>query len=123
MILGLGIDVVHPGRLRRWENLPGLFERFYHPDELAECRQKGAGGLLSLAARFAAKEAFGKALGCGLRGISLREIVVTNEARGRPVLHLTGNAQRAMEAFGGTKVLVALSHEDEAAIAVVIIEG
>ena len=123
MILGLGIDVVHPRRLRRWQESPGLFERFYHPDELAECRKKGDGGLLSLAARFAAKEAFGKALGSGLRGMALRDIVVTNAADGRPVLRAIGSAREALAAAGGTEVLVSLSHEEEAAIAVVIIQG
>jgi holo-[acyl-carrier protein] synthase len=123
VILGLGIDVVHPRRLRRWQEWPGLFERFYHPDELAECRKKGDGGLLSLAARFAAKEAFGKALGSGLRGMALRDIVVTNEPDGRPVLRTTGGARKALVAAGGTEVLLSLSHEKEAAIAVVIIQG
>ncbi len=123
MILGLGIDVVHPRRLRRWQESPGLFERFYHPDELAECRKKGDGGLLSLAARFAAKEAFGKALGSGLRGMALRDIVVTNAPDGRPVLRAIGSAREALAAAGGTEVLVSLSHEEEAAIAVVIIQG
>lgn len=123
MILGLGIDVVHPRRLRHWQNSPGLFERFYHPDELAECRQKADGGLLSLAARFAAKEAFGKALGSGLRGMALRDIVVTNEPGGRPVLRAIGSAREALAAAGGTDVMVSLSHEEEAAIAVVIIQG
>ena len=123
MILGLGIDVVHPRRLRRWQESPGLFERFYHPEELAECRRKGDGGLLSLAARFAAKEAFGKALGSGLRGMALRDIVVTNALGGRPLLRVIGSARRALEAAGGTEVLVSLSHEEDAALAVVIIEG
>ena len=122
MILGLGIDVVHPRRLRRWQRSPGLFERFYHPDELAECRRKGERGLLSLAARFAAKEAFGKALGSGLRGMALRDIVVTNAPGGRPVLRAIGTAQAALQASGGTDVLVSLSHEEDAVIAVVIIQ-
>lgn len=123
MILGLGIDVVHPRRLRRWQESAGLFERFYHPDELAECRAKGDGGLLSLAARFAAKEAFGKALGSGMRGMALRDIVVTNDPAGRPVLRAIGTARKALEAAGGADVLVSLSHEEEAAIAVVIIQA
>lgn len=123
MILGLGIDVVHPRRLVRWQATPGLFERFYHPDELAECRRKGDKELLSLAARFAAKEAFGKALGVGLRGMALRDIVVTNAPAGRPVLRVIGSAKAALQAAGGTDVLVSLSHEEDTVIAVVIIQG
>lgn len=123
MILGLGIDVVHPRRLHRWQQTPGMLERFYHPDELAECRRKGDRGLLSLAARFAAKEAFGKALGSGLRGMELRDIVVTNAPGGRPVLRAIGTAREALQAAGGTDVLISLSHEEESVIAVVIIQG
>ena len=79
MILGIGIDVVHPQRLRRWQQIPGLLERFYHPEELAQCRRRsGEDAVLSLAARFAAKEAFGKALGSGLAGLALRDMVVMN---------------------------------------------
>lgn len=123
MIVGLGIDMVDPERLRRWQDTPGLVERFYHPDEIAECRRKGDRSLLSLAARFAAKEAFGKALGSGLRGMVLRDIVVTNAPGGRPVLRTVGTAYAALQAAGGTDVLVSLSHEENAVIAVVIIQG
>ena len=66
MILGIGVDVVHVGRIRHWESVPGLVERFFHPEEAADARRRGAGESLSLAARFAAKEAFGKALGTSL---------------------------------------------------------
>ena len=123
MIVGLGIDMVDPKRLRHWQATPGLIERFYHPDEIAECRRKGDRSLLSLAARFAAKEAFGKALGSGLRGMALRDIVVTNAPGGRPVLRTIGAAHQALQAAGGTEVLVSLSHEEDVVIAVVIIQG
>ena len=124
MILGVGIDVVHPQRLRRWQEIPGLLERFYHPEELAQCRRRsGASAVLSLAARFAAKEAFGKALGSGLAGLSLRDMAVMNNELGKPEMQLTGSARAALQRLGGTRVFISLSHEKEAVLAMCVIEG
>ena len=77
----------------------------------------------SLAARFAAKEAFGKALGTGIIGFSLKECAVLNDRYGKPDLHLFGRAQEAFETFGGQKAFVALTHEHDYAMAMVVIEG
>lgn len=123
MILGIGIDVVHVYRMRRWEKVSGLFQRFFNEQELAAALAKGEGGILSLAARFAAKEAFGKALGTGLHGLALREISVLNDPHGKPHIHLYGKALAAVERFGGKRVFVSLSHERDNALAVVVIEG
>mgnify|MGYP000128082419 CR=1 FL=1 len=123
MILGIGIDVVHVYRMRRWEKVPGLFQRFFNEQELNAALAKGEGGILSLAARFAAKEAFGKALGTGLHGLSLRELSVLNDSLGKPRIYLEGKAREALERSGGKRVYVSLSHERDNALAVVVIEG
>jgi len=123
MILGIGIDVVHVYRLKRWEKIPGLLQRFFHDDELSVALPKGEAGILSLAARFAAKEAFGKALGTGLHGFSLKEIAVMNDELGKPHFHIHGQAQESLERMGGKNVLVSLSHERDNALAMVVIEG
>ena len=123
MILGIGVDVVHVGRIRHWESVPGLVERFFHPDEVADARRRGAGESLSLAARFAAKEAFGKALGTGLSGMRLGDIQVVNDANGRPEMVLHGSALARFGAARGARVHVSLTHEGENAIAIAIIEG
>ena len=123
MILGIGVDVVHVGRMRHWESVPGLVERFFHPDEIADARRRGAGESLSLAARFAAKEAFGKALGTGLAGIRLGDIQVVNDPSGRPSMVLYGAALTRLDAVGGARVHVSLTHESDNAIAIAIIEG
>ena len=122
MILGVGIDVVHVRRMRRWQQVPGLFERFFHPQELEEALARGQAAVLSLAARFAAKEALGKALGTGLRDIALKDIAVVNTAAGKPEVRLRGTALEALGRLGGGRILVSLSHERDNAIAVVIIE-
>jgi len=123
MILGIGIDVVHVNRLERWRVTEGLFARFFHDAELKDALARGGSAMLSLAARFAAKEAFGKALGTGLRGLSLKEILVENNHNGKPDIRLYGKALEAFQRIGGEGLFVSLTHEKDNAIAVVIIEG
>jgi holo-[acyl-carrier protein] synthase len=122
LIVGLGVDIVHVSRIRHWLANPGLMERFFHPDEIAAVRGKGNTAALSLAARFAAKEAFGKALGSGLAGLKLKEIQVINNFNGKPDILLFGDALRRLEASGGKRVHLSLTHESENAVAVVVIE-
>jgi holo-[acyl-carrier protein] synthase len=122
MVLGIGIDVVQVERIRRWKEVPGMFERYFHPQEIETARRNGKNGVLSLAARFAAKEAFGKALGTGVGGFSLRDIEVINDPHGKPELNLYGKARQVLDAFGGRRVLVSLTHEEDNAIAMVVIE-
>ena len=123
MILGIGIDVVHVYRMKRWNRIPGLFERFFHPEELQAALPRGEAGILSLAARFAAKEAFGKAMGMGLHGFTLKEITVLNDEQGKPAMHLFGSALAAFEQSGGRTIFISLSHERDNALAMVVIEG
>ncbi len=123
MIVGLGIDIVHVDRIRHWLAKPGLVDRFFHPDEIASVMERGHSAALSLAARFAAKEAFGKALGTGLTGIKLRDIQVLNDFNGKPDLILYGDARARFEASGGRFVHLSLTHERENAVAVVVLEN
>ena len=122
MIAGLGIDIVHVGRIHHWLSIPGLVERFFNPAEISTSRSRGAGMPLSLAARFAAKEAFGKALGTGLADIHLRDIIVRNDHNGKPDIFLEGTALAHFENSGGGRLHCSLTHEGENAVAVVIIE-
>jgi holo-[acyl-carrier protein] synthase len=122
MITGIGIDVVHVHRLEKWRNTPGLLERFFHPRELEAAREKGSGANLSLAARFAAKEALGKALGTGLTGIVLKDIMVINRHNGRPEIEVFGTALEALKRSGANKVHISLTHERDNAIAMVVLE-
>ena len=122
MIKGIGLDVVNVTRLHRWQNNQNLFKRFFHPDELSSSLNKQKQGLYSLAARFAAKEAFGKALGTGLKGLSLRDICVMNDPHGKPEMYLYGQAEQTFKARGGGNIFISLTYERDYALAVVIIE-
>lgn len=122
MITGTGIDVVHVGRLEHWLCDMKLVRRFFHEEEIEASLSRGKAASLSLAARFAAKEAFGKALGTGLRGIVLRDILVRNDRFGKPEILVTGTAEAALAKAGARRVHLSLTHERDNAIAVVILE-
>ncbi|MFW6252324.1 MAG: holo-ACP synthase, partial [bacterium] len=117
MIRGIGIDIVRTSRLDPWLNDEGLLARFFHPEELASVFGRGSDKVLSLAARFAAKEAFGKALGTGLMHFNLREVQVRNDELGKPDMVLYGRAREAFDAMGGVTAFVSLAHERDNAIA------
>lgn len=123
MILGLGIDFVNVGRMKHWSEVDGIINRYFHKNEIDSSKTRGNSYILSLAARFAAKEAFGKALGTGLRGLKLTDIEVRNNHNGKPDIILHNTALKAFTQKQGKSLHLSLSHEEEAAVAVVIIEG
>ena len=122
MIRGIGLDVVSVARMQHWISQPDLLERFFHEDERRIIDTKGYQAVLGLAARFDAKEAFGKALGTGLKGFTLREIRVTNDENGKPSLVLCGKAVGEFKKRGGGRIHVSLTHEHDYALAMVVIE-
>jgi len=94
MILGVGLDVVETERVARAVAAHGrrFEERVYTAAELAKCSQR-ADRVQALAARFAAKEAFLKALGTGsARGLTFRQVEVVRGEGGHPALRLAGAA-------------------------------
>ena len=122
MIAGIGLDMVQVERMKKWRSNRGLLERYFSPDEISAVLSRGNGAASSLAARFAAKEAFGKALGTGLEGIILRDISVKNRHNGQPELVVSGTALAAMERKGASIIHLSLSHEQNNAIAMVVLE-
>ena len=76
------------------------------------------------AARFAAKEAFAKALGTGFSAFKLADTYIEKNDDGQPFLRVTGGAREKLESLYGrdTQIHVSLSHEKEYAVALVIIE-
>lgn len=123
MILGIGIDIVEVSRLREGNIPRGFLKRILHPDEYRYIMESGEDPASSAAARFAAKEAFAKALGTGIRGFSLRDVKIAHDPDGRPVLELEAGALRLFQQKGGKRLHVSVSHERHWASAVVIIES
>jgi holo-[acyl-carrier protein] synthase len=78
---------------------------------------------MSLAVRFAAKEAFGKALGTGLAGIVLKDIMVANRHNGSPEIEVFGTARAALNKSGAGRIHVSLTHERDNAIAMIVLEA
>ena len=122
MITGIGIDIVRIQRMERWRQRPGLLERYFDPQELAAAFSRGRGADHSLAARFAAKEAFGKALGTGFAGMVLKDIMVVSHHNGRPELRVVGTAMEALRKNGANRLHLSLTHERDNAAAVVVLE-
>jgi len=125
MIVGVGLDVVETERIARALALHGrrFEERVYTAAELAECAER-ADRAQALAGRFAAKEAFLKALGTGsAHGVSFREVEVVREHGGTPALRVTGSAAAEVRRKGVRQLHVSLSHQPGLAAAVVILEG
>ena len=121
MILGIGIDLAEQKRIRlAFERFgPRFRDRVFTEPEIAFC-EAVADKYSSYAARFAAKEAFSKALGTGLRGvIAWRDIQVNDNERSRPTIAVFGYARRLL---GKRRVHVSLSHTSDYAAAVVVIE-
>src|SRR5262245_58088963 len=103
MIIGIGIDLVEVGRIRRLlgeADAERARERLFTPQELALAGD-GAGAIESLAARFAAKEAAMKALGTGWSGgVAFRDLEVGRDGVGAPTLTLSGAAAERARTLG-----------------------
>ncbi|HUF04937.1 MAG TPA: holo-ACP synthase [Aridibacter sp.] len=124
MIVSIGTDIIEVYRIRETiERTPRFLERVYTEAEREYCEAKGAAAAQSYAARFAAKEAFLKALKTGWRGkITWHNIEVKIDEYGAPSIEVTGEALEILARMGATRVHVSLSHTHEHATAQVVLE-
>ncbi len=124
MIIGVGIDLVQIERMERAFDRFGeaFLQRVFCPGEISWCKKK-QNPYPCFAARFAAKEAFVKALGTGFSGgITLKDIWIERLDTGAPVLRFSNRAKQMMEELGSSRVHVSLTHEMDVAAAVVVME-
>ena len=124
MIYGIGVDIVNIRRMGRvvdkWEKR--FINRIFTDQEIDFCFQ-GTRSVSSLALRFAAKEAFSKAVGLGMKkGIRWRDIEIVQDSNGRPELNVTGEALNLCHKKGIRRWHVTLSDESYYGIAVVVLE-
>lgn len=129
MIVGTGIDLLEVSRLQSSLARHGqrFAQRILCTDELVVFEQRGGAtshkGVLYLATRFAAKEAFGKAWGTGIgKTVGFHGLSVLNDENGRPVVVCHGELAATM-AQCGLKAWVSLSDERHCVIAQVLIEN
>ncbi|MHB1464370.1 MAG: holo-ACP synthase [Thermoleophilia bacterium] len=114
----VGVDIIENERMARViARRPRLLERVFTRQEREYCLSK-ANPARHFAARFAAKEALGKALGTGV--ISWQEIEVINAASGQPAVRVSGRTEAAARRAGAGPLSLSLSHSDSASVAVVV---
>jgi holo-[acyl-carrier protein] synthase len=124
MIIGTGVDVVEIARFRKvMERLKDRFIlRVFTPAEQKFCNAH-RDPAPHYAARFAAKEALFKALGTGwARGVTWLDVETLRERQDAPAMSLHGEAQRLSTSMGVHKVHLSLSHSEQWAVAMVILE-
>jgi holo-[acyl-carrier protein] synthase len=125
MILGTGIDLVEVARIRN--SIERFGERFLKrllcPDEITYCLSHRDPAPF-VAGRFAAKEAISKAFGTGIGSqLGWLDMEVAHKPSGQPYVVLHGGAPRLLEERGARVVHLSLSHTNEHATAVAILEG
>jgi holo-[acyl-carrier protein] synthase len=118
-VRGVGVDLVRIPRMReviaRWD--ARFLRRVFTEAEIASCQSR-RDPVPHFAARFAAKEAGMKALGTGLRlGVKWRELEVQRERGQAPTLILHGRSHELGLARGGRRMLLALTHDGDYAMA------
>jgi len=123
MILGIGVDLAKISRFKKLVNKESFLDKFFNIEEIDYINSKGVGAAQSLAGRFAAREAFFKALGTGFTGFSSKDITVINNPEGKPSIIPSNKVKDVLNNKGKNwNIHLSISHEKEYAIAQVILE-
>lgn len=120
MSLSLGTDLIQVERIRRALTRWGdrFLNRVFTQQEIKYCKKKKFPEI-SLAARFAAKEAAMKALGTGLsQGVSWKDFEVIRNPKGKPEMKLS---EKIKKRFGNKKILISLTHTQDHALAMALL--
>lgn len=123
MIYGIGTDIIEVGRVGGLVDQGDSFkEGIFTRGEIEYCESKRHKHQ-HYAARFAAKEAFLKALGTGwAQGISFIQVDVFNDEYGKPEIRLTGKAEEYIKEKGINNIYVSITHLKDYAVAMVVLE-
>tara|TARA_B100001063_G_C16578606_1_gene459586 strand:+ start:306 stop:689 length:384 start_codon:yes stop_codon:yes gene_type:complete len=121
-IFGIGTDIVSVDRIKKSLKSKNFIERVFNEKEIFKCK-KLSKSINCFAKRFAAKEAFSKALGTGIsNGINFNEIIILNKKSGKPYINFTGQTKKILlKKFKGKKSSVSLSLSDEKKYAVAFV--
>ena len=116
----IGTDIVEVSRIRKSAEKERFLKHVFSKEEL-DFLLKKRDPAPSMAANWAAKEAFSKALGTGVRGFELHEVSVLRDELGAPFFKLSGKAGEIAQELG-IMPSVSLSHTEEYAVAFVVCE-
>ena len=117
----IGVDIVAISRMEKSCQKESFRLHVFTQAELDMFYNREKPKIASLAANFAAKEAFSKALGTGIRDFNLNEVEILRDELGAPYFNFYGKAA-AIVAEKGYTAQVSLSHDDDMAIAMVLLE-
>ncbi len=112
-----GIDLIEIARVQESAENPAFLKRVFGPQELAEMAQRG-NRAEHMAGAFAAKEAFSKALGTGIRDFQLSEVEVLHDPLGAPYFLLSGKA-KALACAQNLEFSLSITHTKTYAAAMV----
>jgi holo-[acyl-carrier protein] synthase len=121
MIIGIGVDIIEISRIQKSVERYGesFLRKLFTASEIRYCSSK-VFPAQHYAARFAAKEAFAKAISTGWSGdFEWKNVEVKNDAVGKPSFELYGKTAEAMK---GSAVFLSMSHSDDAVVAFVVIQ-
>jgi holo-[acyl-carrier protein] synthase len=124
MIKGIGVDIIDIPRVQKMvdDDKNNFVTRVFTENEIKYCQTKHKKAI-HFAARFAAKEAFFKALGTGWRyGMKWQEISVENDELGKPEINLSGQTLEFFKNYDCQHINLSISHTKEYAVAFVVIE-
>mgnify|MGYP001270937812 FL=1 len=121
-IFGVGTDIIRVSRIKNMLRKKKLILRLFNKHEILNCKKK-INFSNCFAKRFAAKEAFSKALGTGIaKGIQFNEIIVLNEKNGKPFIKLINKTKNIVEKkLRNKKYKISLSLSDEKIYAVAFV--
>ena len=123
-IYGIGTDLTNVLRIKRSIKKKEFVERIYHYTEVKKCKNQ-LNKANCFAKRYAAKEAFSKAIGTGIsKGLSFKEIIIHNIKSGKPKIKLTGKTEKLTQKILKKKkfeIFLSLSDEKLFAVATVVI--
>ena len=121
-IFGIGTDIVSVDRIKKSLKNKNFIYRIFNKNEISKCK-KINNSINCYAKRFAAKEAFSKALGTGIaKGINFNEIIVLNKKSGKPYISFIGQTKETInKKFKRKKAKISLSLSDEKKYAVAFV--
>ena len=121
-IYGIGTDIVNIDRIKNSLKNKDFINSIFNKREILKCK-KINNSINCYAKRFAAKEAFSKALGTGIsNGVNFNEIIILNKKSGKPYISIIGQTKKIVnKKFKKRKSKISLSLSDEKKYAVAFV--